>query len=81
MGLATQPSEDQIRLALDHALSIFDDSIKKTLYFYMIQQNVDLQKSPSIDEIDKVLHNLLGLGADLIIKRIEEETGRVAKDK
>jgi hypothetical protein len=81
MGLAARPSEDQIRLALDHALSIFDDSVKKTLYFYMIEQNVDLEKSPSIDEIDKVLHNLLGLGADLIIKRIEEEIGRADKDK
>jgi hypothetical protein len=81
MGLATRPSEDQIQIALDHALSIFDDAVKKTLYFYIDQNNVDLKKSPSIDEIGKVLHNLLGLGAELIIRRMEEELSKVVKDK
>ena len=81
MGLATRPSGDQIQIALDHALSIFDDSVKKTLYFYINQKNIDLKKSPSIDEIDKVLHDLLGLGAELIIKRMEEELSKADNGK
>jgi hypothetical protein len=74
-----EPSAEQIHLALDRALSIFEDPVKQTLLFYMKEKDPSFYRSPSLEKMQNAFNELLGLGGELIMRQVKENLEQIRK--
>lgn len=72
-------SSTNLVLALDNALSIFDEPVKQALYFHLKQNNVSLS-GDNVDTriLEQALRDLMGTGAELLLSRVNKELEKLA---
>ena len=61
-------------LALDKALSMFDDGVKQTIYYHMKQRGVSINADTADQKlIESALRDLLSDGAEIILRAMRRE--------
>jgi hypothetical protein len=71
-------SSGRLVLALDNALSMFDESVKQAIYFHLKQKGVSVEASNADQlEIEHGLRDLMSSGADIILVSMRKEMDKI----
>jgi len=78
MSAYREGSSARLVLALDNALSMFDEQVKQAIYFQLKQKGVSLESSSADQiEIESGLRELLSAGAEIIIGCMRKESQKI----
>jgi hypothetical protein len=64
----------QLAIAFERALDILGDPSKKVLLNYLKHSNISLEQDIDLRQIESTLRDFIGLGADLIMERVRENS-------
>jgi hypothetical protein len=66
-------------LAVESAFSMFDEPVKRALYFHLKQKGADVHaENTDLESIETALRDVMGAGAEIITLCIHKEIDRLA---